>query len=61
MEKKLRNIFDYQRFERSIALSELIKETESRMSEVLSDDALAEVYAAGDGPEEKTADDPLRK
>ena len=55
MEKKLRGLFDYQRFENNSRLAKLISETEERYnvsgarrnSAMLSDDDLAFVAAAG--------------
>ncbi len=51
MEKRLTQLFGYQKFEQNAHLASLIKDTESRysvvQSEELSDDALAEVSAAG--------------
>lgn len=48
MEKKLKKLFDYQRFEKNERLEKIIKETESRYGEELSDDDLSLVNAAGD-------------
>lgn len=48
MEKKLKMLFDYQRFEENSALAALIRETESRAVRELTDDELSMVYAAGD-------------
>ena len=48
MEKKLKNIFDFQRFEKNERLEKLIRETESRYAAELSDDDLSLVNAAGD-------------
>lgn len=50
MEKKLKKLFDYQRFEKNEKLEKLIRETESRYAKELSDDDLTLVNAAG-GPE----------
>ena len=49
MEKKLKALFDYQRFEGNAALAALIRETEQREAvRELSEDELAFVNAAGD-------------
>ena len=48
MEKKLKKLFDYQRFERNERLEKLISETESRYAKNLSDDDLSFVNAAGE-------------
>ena len=50
MDKILKKLFDYQRFERNKRLEKLISETESRYARDLSDEELAYVNAAG-GPE----------
>ncbi len=47
MEKKLRSLFDYQRFENNKGLERLIRDTESRYSKALNDDDLFSVNAAG--------------
>ena len=47
MEKKLKNLFDYQRFEKNERLEKIIEETESRYKGELSDEDLAFVAAAG--------------
>ena len=47
MEKKLKKLFDYQRFEKNERLEKTIKETESRYKGELSDEDLAFVAAAG--------------
>ena len=47
MEKKLKKLFDYQRFEKNERLEKIIEETESRYKGELSDDDLAFVAAAG--------------
>lgn len=51
MEKKLKKLFDYQRFENNPRLEALIQETESRYSAELSDDDLMMVAAAGEASE----------
>ena len=48
MEKKLKKLFDYQRFEQNDKLEKLIRETESRYAKGLSDDDLFLVNAAGE-------------
>lgn len=48
MEKKLKLLLDYQRFEPSERLSALIAETEARYGAILDEDALAFVNAAGE-------------
>ena len=47
-EKKLKKLFDYQRFEKNEKLEKLIRETESRYAKELSDADLSLVNAAGD-------------
>lgn len=48
MEKRLKNLFDYQKFEKNDHLDRLIQETMSRCEKVeLSDDDLEFVNAAG--------------
>ena len=46
--KKLRALFDYQRFERNKKLQALIEDTENRCMNALSDDDLEWVSAAGE-------------
>ena len=53
MEKKLRELFDYQRFEPNERLSGLIRETENRYGTELSDEELSLVAAAGEALTEK--------
>lgn len=49
MEKKLKQLFDFQRFSENERLAGLIRETESRYESVeLSDDSLSRVAAAGE-------------
>lgn len=48
MEKKLKKLFDYHRFEQNEKLEKLIYETESRYAGGLSDDYLSLVNAAGE-------------
>lgn len=48
MEKKLKKLFDYQRFEQNEKLEKLIYETENRYAKELSEEDLSLVSAAGD-------------
>ncbi|MCR5603656.1 MAG: hypothetical protein K6G27_08145 [Lachnospiraceae bacterium] len=49
MENKLRNLFDYQRFEQNDNLKKLIDDTHRRMRiTVIPDDLLRNISAAGD-------------
>ena len=48
MEKKLKKLFDYQRFAGNPHLARIISETEDRYGKELSDDSLAQVSAAGE-------------
>ena len=48
MEKKLKSLFEYQRFEKNEKLEKLISQTESRFERELSEDDLFLVNAAGD-------------
>lgn len=48
MEKKLKMLFDYQRFERNARLETLIQETETHYAKELSDEDLIMVAAAGE-------------
>ena len=48
MEKKLKKLFDYQRFEQNAKLEKLILETENRYAKELSEEDLSLVSAAGD-------------
>lgn len=47
MEKKLKSLFEYQKFENNPRLAKLIAETEARYADALSDDDLSLVNAAG--------------
>lgn len=47
MENKLKNMFEYQRFQNNPRLAKIIADTESRYGEALSDDDLFSVNAAG--------------
>lgn len=51
MEKKLKELFEYQRFEHNGKLDKMINETENRYGKELSDDDLSLVNAAGTGEE----------
>jgi hypothetical protein len=49
MENKLRNLFDYQRFEQNDNLKKLIDDTHRRMRiTVIPDDLMRNISAAGD-------------
>ena len=48
MEKKLKILFDFQRFEHNERLEKLIHETEGRCTRKLSDEELGMVNAAGE-------------
>ncbi len=48
MEKKLKMLFDYQRFEKNAKLEKLISETQDSFAKELSDDELLFVNAAGE-------------
>ncbi len=49
MENKLRNLFDYQRFEQNDNLKKLIDDTHRRMRiTVIPDDLMKNISAAGD-------------
>ncbi len=48
MDKRLKTLFDYQRFKGDPKLEKIIDDTESRYSEELSDDEISIVSAAGD-------------
>ena len=53
MDRKLKMLFDYQRFEKNQRLEELIRETESRYAKELSEEDLSLVSAAGEIKEER--------
>ena len=53
MNKKLKMLFDYQRFEQNAKLEKLIQETESRYAKELSEEDLSLVSAAGEIQEER--------
>lgn len=48
MENKLKQLFEYQKFEQNSRLAKLISESEDRQSNALSDDDLEFVAAAGE-------------
>lgn len=48
MDKKLKALFDYQKFKGNKKLERLIVETESRYAKELSDDEMSIVSAAGE-------------
>lgn len=52
MEKKLKQLFDFQRFEKNQKLDKMIQETENYYSKELSDKELSFVAAAGDWTED---------
>ena len=54
MEKILRKLFDYQKFENNSKLSEMLKEAESSGMQKLSDDELSMV-AGGQGKNQTTS------
>lgn len=49
MEKKLRQLFDYQKFQNTPRVENMLSEAEARYEGSLSDDDLELVSAAGDG------------
>lgn len=55
--KKLKALFDYQRFERNERLQALIEDTENRCMNALSDDDLEWVSAAGEETDPKEKED----
>lgn len=48
MEKVVKMLFDYQKFEKNSSLEKLIRETENRYAAELNDDDLMMVAAAGE-------------
>lgn len=48
MEKRLKALFDYQRFEKNSRLADIVEQTESRYKVELSDEELFLVNAAGE-------------
>ena len=48
MEKKLKSLFDFQKFEGNDELAKMIAETEGRFKKALSDEELFMVAAAGE-------------
>lgn len=57
MEKKLRQLFDFQKFSENPRLAEMIEETEKCYGETLSDDDLEQVNAAGEFVLRKSRED----
>lgn len=53
MEKTLKRLFDYQKFSGNSRLEAMIRDTESRYDNVLSDDDLEYVNAAGSAYHQK--------
>ncbi len=49
MDRKLKSLFDYQKFQRNTKLEQLIADIESRYSRELGDDEISGVSAAGEG------------
>ena len=56
MERTLRSLFEYQRFENNTRLGRMIAETENRYNAELSDDDLFFVSAAGEIESEHPTD-----
>ena len=48
MERKLKRLFDYQKFQRNVRLGAMVAEVESRYENGISDEDLAFVSAAGE-------------
>lgn len=57
MERKLKSLFEYQRFEKNEDLEAIIKETENRYNFELSDEDLFYVSAAGNPFEQNAKKD----
>ena len=55
MTKKLKLLFDYQRFEAHPRLEALIRESEDRLGKALTDESLSAVNAAGEPFRENTS------
>ena len=55
MEKKLKRLFDYQRFEKNEKLEKLIKQTEERYGTELSDELLSMTAGGLKEEEDKTS------
>lgn len=61
MEKALKLLFDFQRFEKNKELESTINKTMDNYSEALSDDQLEQVAAAGSPEQLKVEDEPHKK
>lgn len=61
MEKKLKSLFEYQKFENNPRLAKLIAETEARYADALSDDDLSFVNAAGTAEAKDASEDAKQK
>lgn len=61
MEKKLKSLFDFQKFEGNDELAKMIAETEGRFKKALSDEELFMVSAAGMPAKPKDEDEDGRK
>lgn len=48
IEKKLKSLFEFQKFEKNSRMEKIISETESRYASELSDNDVANIAAAGD-------------
>lgn len=57
MEKMLKELFDFQKFLGNSRLAEMISDTENRYENVLSDDELENISAAGDLFPQKNTED----
>lgn len=57
MEKKLRQLFDFQKFSENLRHAEMIEETEKCYGKALSDDDLEQVNAAGEFVLQKSRED----
>lgn len=57
MEKKLRQLFDFQKFSGNKRLAEMIEATEKCYGKALSDDDLQQVNAAGEFVLQKSRED----
>ena len=49
MDKKLKQLFDFQKFEQNPRLTTMIEDVEKSVADVLTDDELDKVSAAGSG------------
>lgn len=54
MEKKLWQLFDFQKFSENLRLAKMIEETEKCYGKTLSDDDLGQVNAAGEFDPQKS-------